>query len=96
LIADYDQIEKAMASRWADSISDNSAPRATLREMQDANGLAKAQIIVTLLQANKCALPDYAPSIKRYVSAALTCSTDRLQAGSDAPSCKMDNWQPGE
>jgi hypothetical protein len=95
LASDYDQIEKAMASRWADSLGDNSAPRATLREMEDANGLAQAQIILTLMQANRCPLPDHAPSLKRYVSAALACSTARLKSSSEAPECKMESWQPG-
>lgn len=95
LAADYDQIEKAMASRWATSIGDNSAPRATLREMEDANALSQAQIILTLMQASRCPLPDHAPSIKRYLSAALACSTARLKGGSDVPECKMESWTPG-
>ncbi|MBA3942140.1 MAG: hypothetical protein C0520_13100 [Sphingopyxis sp.] len=94
MTADYDQLEKAMASRWADSIGDNSAPRATLRAMEDANSLSQGSIVVTLMQANRCALPDHAPSIKRYLGAALTCSTDRLKGGADVPSCKMESWQP--
>jgi hypothetical protein len=92
LAADYDQIEKAMASRWADQIGDNSAPRATLSEMRDANALSQAQIIITLMQANKCALPDHAPSIKKYLSAALACSTARLKSGADASECKLQDW----
>ena len=95
LAADYDQIEKAMASRSTDSLGDNSAPRATLREMEDANGLAQAQIILTLMQTNRCPLPDHAPSIKRYFSAALACSTARLKSSSEAPECQMESWQPG-
>jgi hypothetical protein len=95
LTSDYDQIEKAMASRWTDSLGDNSAPRATLREMEDSNGLAQAQIILTLMQANRCPLPDHAPSLKRYLSAALACSTARLKSSSEAAECKMETWQPG-
>ena len=92
LSADYDQYEKAMASRWADGIADNSAPRATNRAIEDSNALMQAQITLTLMQANRCSLPDHAPSIKKYVSEALTCSTDRLKAGADAPSCDMKTW----
>ncbi|HEU0099436.1 MAG TPA: hypothetical protein VFQ67_11760 [Allosphingosinicella sp.] len=94
LTADYDQIEKAMASRWSSSLGDNSAPRATMREMEDSNGLAQAQIILTLMQANRCTLPDHAPSIKRYLSAALACGTARLKGGAEVPECKMEAWQP--
>jgi hypothetical protein len=94
--ADFDQVEKALASRWANSIADNSAPRATVREMENANDLSRASMIITLMQANKCALPDHAPSLKRYLSAALTCATERLKSGPEAPACKMETWQPKE
>jgi hypothetical protein len=95
LAANYDQVDKAMASRFAEGVGDNSAPRATLREMEDSNGLAQAQIILSLMQANHCALPDHAPSIGRYLSAALACSTARLKGGADPAECKMETWQAG-
>ncbi|MGN6495938.1 MAG: hypothetical protein ACTHK5_01155 [Tsuneonella sp.] len=93
LSADYDQYEKAMASRFAESVGDNSAPRATNRAIEDSNSLSQAQITLVLMQASHCTLPDHAPSIKRYLTEALTCSTDRLKAGgADAPSCDMKKW----
>jgi hypothetical protein len=92
LVADYDQYEKAMASRWAESIGDNSAPRATNRAIEDSNALTQAQITLALMQASRCTLPDHAPSIKKYISEALTCSSDRLKFGNNAPSCEMKNW----
>lgn len=93
LAAEYDQIEKSLAMIYADGVGDNSAPRETNRQMRAANDMARASIVVTLLQANRCSLPDHAPSMARYFSPALTCSTDQLKTP-QPESCKMENWQP--
>jgi len=93
LARDYDQIDKALAMTEAEGIGDNSAPRATNRELESSNFLTRASIMVTLMEAHHCALPDHAPSITRYFSPALTCSTDRLKT-EQPESCKMENWQP--
>ena len=52
-------------------------------------------MIITLMQAHHCTLPDHAASIKRYFSPALTCSTDRLKS-QEPESCKTENWQPSQ
>jgi hypothetical protein len=95
LAGDYDQVEKALAMTFAEGVGDNSAPRETYRQIESSNSLAQANMIITLMEARHCALPDHAPSIKRYFSPALTCSTDRLKT-SQPESCKMENWQPSE
>lgn len=77
---------------FAEGVGDNSAPRETNRQIETSNSLAQGSMIITLMQARHCTPPDHAPSIKRYFSPALTCSTDRLKA-EDPASCKMDNWQ---
>jgi hypothetical protein len=94
LAADYDLIEKIMASRYADAVGDNSAQRAAVRETADANDLARAQIILTLLQHGRCPLPDHAPSNARYLDAATVCAEARLRDGANAPVCNMANWRP--
>ncbi len=94
LANDYDHIEKTMASRYADAVGDNSAPRAAVRETADANDLARAQIILTLLQHGRCPLPDHAPSNARYLDAATVCAAARLREGANAPVCNMANWRP--
>jgi hypothetical protein len=96
LARDYDQIEKGMALTWAEGVGDNSAPRDTSRKIEQSNFLARASMMLTLMQAHHCQLPDHAPSDARYMSNALTCSTDLLRSGADAPSCKMDTWQPSK
>lgn len=94
LASAYDGVEKSLALTYAEGVGDNSAARETNRQMENANDLAKASMILTLMQAHHCAMPNHAPSMATYISSALTCATDRLKGVSDAPSCKMDTWQP--
>lgn len=94
LMSVYDGASKDLAANNAASIGDNSAPRATLRAMEDANTLAEARIALDLMRDNRCALPKTTPSYIWYISAALTCSTDRLKAGAgqSPTSCDRSTW----
>jgi hypothetical protein len=94
LAKSYDQVEKSLAMTYAEGVGDNSAVRETNRQTENSNDLAKASIVISLMQAHHCTLPDHAPTMGTYISDALTCATDRLKGTADAPSCKMENWQP--
>ncbi len=94
LAADYDRIEKEMAGRYANAVGDNSAERGTMRAVEDNNELARAQIVLTLLQHGRCPMPDHAPSIERYLGPATICAEARLREGANAPVCNMANWRP--
>lgn len=96
LAADYDQIDKALALTFAEGVGDNSAPRETNRQIENANYLSRASMMLTLMAAHHCSMPDHAPSDARYMTPALTCATDMIKTGADAPSCKTDNWQPSK
>lgn len=97
LMRQYDGASMDLAANFASSVGDNSAPRATLRQMEDANSLATAKIALDLMRDNRCPMPKSAPSMGPYVSQALACATDRMKAsGSESPeSCKRENWKPG-
>lgn len=94
LMSTYDGASKDMAGNFADSVGDNSAPRATLRAMEDSNSLAQAKIALDLMRDNRCPLPKQAPAAAWYMSAALTCENDRLKAaGAESPpSCDRSKW----
>lgn len=94
LKGDYAHVEKLMASRSADGLTDDSAPRATMRAAQDTADLTRAQLIVTLMQANHCTLPNHAASEMTYLLPAMTCKTDEMKGTASPPSCKMQDWQP--
>jgi len=96
LTADYEQINKALALTYAEGVGDDSAPRETNRQVETANNLSRASMTLTLMQAHHCSMPDYEPSVARYMSPALTCATDMLKSGADAASCKMESWQPSK
>lgn len=93
LAADYDQIEKALAMTFAEGSMEGNAASEANRQLVASNYLAQASITITLMQANRCPLPDHAPSVQRYFSAALACATDRQKEQSPA-SCKTENWKP--
>lgn len=96
LMRQYDGASMDLAAGFAESVGDNSAPRATLREMENANALSTAKIALDLMRDNRCPMPKSAPSTATYMSAALTCRTDRFKAtGTESPeSCKRENWKP--
>lgn len=96
LMRQYDGASMDLAGGFAESVGDNSAPRATLREMENANALSTAKIALDLMRDNRCPLPKSAPSTATYMNAALTCRTDRFKAtGTESPeSCKRENWKP--
>lgn len=92
LSSDWKRYEQNMSSRFVDGIADNSAPRATMREMREANDLMSAQITLQFMRDSKCTLPKRAPSASTYMSDALACSTARLKGGDDPPECDRSKW----
>lgn len=92
----YEGVSMDLASNFADSVGDNSAPRATLRAMEDANSLATAKIALDLMRDNHCPVPKSVPSMASYISQALTCSADRTKtpAATAPASCDKANWKP--
>jgi hypothetical protein len=93
LARDYDAASKDLAVNEAEGIGDNSAPRATLRAMEDANTLSFANITLALMRDNHCPMPKSAPAAVFYLSPALTCATDRLKGTASPPSCDRSTWQ---
>jgi len=89
---------KDAAQSWAESIGDNSAPRAQLAQAKVANEYTEVQINLKLLIENKCPVPTKPLRWATYAVEALQCSNDRLSARlkgatDDPPSCKIENWK---
>jgi hypothetical protein len=98
LMRTYEGVSMSLADNFTSAVGDNSAPRATLRAMEDANSLTEARIALDLMRDNHCPLPKTTPSYIWYLSPALTCSTDKLKGvGNGAPpSCDHSTWKPME
>ncbi|HVJ03304.1 MAG TPA: hypothetical protein VM662_14060 [Sphingomonas sp.] len=96
LMADYERTSKNLANNLASSVTDNSAPRATLRAMEDANDLATAKMALDLMRDNRCTLPKHVPSASRYALSALKCANARYgaKAGETPAECKREDWKP--
>jgi hypothetical protein len=86
-----------LADIEAEEVGDNSAPRATMREMRTANQLMLARITLDLMQASHCQLPTREPVSAAYALPALQCRNAimRMQAGQRdlPPECNRENWQ---
>lgn len=97
LANDYRRHEMNLADIDAEGVGDNSAPRATLREMRTANELTLANMTLQLMQAHRCALPDREPSGAAYSLAALQCRNAmmRMSPGQrDLPAeCNRGGWE---
>lgn len=92
----YDGVSMDLAQNHADAFGDNSAPRATLRAMEDANSLTEARFALDLMRDNHCPLPKKTPSYIWYISPAMECATDRLKGQAAPPSCDHGTWKPME
>ena len=94
LATDYERASMNLADNFAAGLADNSAPRATLRATEDNNTLLEAQMTLHLMEANKCKMPDRAPTASKYAVQALECRTARLKGDENPPQCKRETWQP--
>lgn len=94
LSADYENASKDLAENLVAGVSDNSAPRATLRAIEDNNILLRAQQTFEIMKLNKCTMPTRAPTGTRYMIPALECRTERLRGTRDSPKCDRKTWKP--
>ena len=87
--------EQNIASEFAEGIGDNSAPRATNRELRVNTYWTQIHVNLVQAQSNRCPPITRVISGSHYLSAALTCATDRMRSGGTTPdSCKRSNWKP--
>lgn len=91
--AEIENQEKDLAAIQVDGLSDNSAPRATLRQQKRTNALTRIAISVDLMAQNKC--PPLSAPIDElaYITDALACETALLERKSDDPACKRADWK---
>ena len=94
LARDWKAVEYELADNHAEGVTDDSAPRATMRAVRDQNALLKAQIAVSLMRHHKCALPKRAPSSLTYMLDAIKCRTKKLEGNYKATECDYSTWTP--
>ena len=86
------QLKKA-AQNWVAGVGDNSAPRATLRELETSNALALARMNLDLATLNKCPVRTKPLNPMIYMGEALDCNLQTLKGVKDSPACKMQDWE---
>jgi hypothetical protein len=94
LARDWRSIEYDLANNYAAGVTDDSAPRATMRAAQNAEALARAQITLALMRDNKCSIPKRAPSQMTYALGAMKCRTEMMKSNYKAPECDRSTWTP--
>jgi hypothetical protein len=73
----------------AEGISDNSAPRATMREQKKIGYKTDIQTTLNLMAAQKCELPKSTPNAAKYLTSALDCSLKNMKATNESEMCDM-------
>lgn len=93
LQSDWRSVEITLAQNSAEGIGDNSAPRATLRAMEDNNALIRAQMTLELMRAAGCTLPARAPVAGTFLLDAMECQTALLRGGrAGEGACETATW----
>jgi hypothetical protein len=87
-------VEYDLAESYAEGVTDNSAPRATMRAARDQDSLLKAQIALSLMRENKCTLPKRVPSSLTYMLNAMKCQTEKLKGNYKSTECDYSTWTP--
>ena len=83
LAADWKLVELNLARNLAAGMDDDSAPRATLRAVEDSASMTSASITMRLMEVNHCPLPTRAPSGRTYMLKAMDCKLAELKANSE-------------
>lgn len=80
---------KNVAGADAEGFSDNSAPRATMRNSKMTAELAQVQVLVAQMQALKCPASQEPYTYSKYSQAAYGCAL-----ASSKENCDKSNWKP--
>jgi len=95
LLESFEEFYKSIAIIEAESVGDNSAPRAQLRTLRIIRLQNKQHIILRFATAHKCKLPASPGSYGDYYLAALKCRNKSVETGKyDSPECNRSNWKP--
>lgn len=87
--------EMRLSSLDAQSVGDNSAPRATMRRAEQGGVYSQIQANISLMAAHRCAPYPYPISGSAFMLSALECETAMLGWTSSRPlpeSCNRANW----
>ena len=88
----YEESNKAIGASVARSLSDNSAPRQTNRELEIINERLQQLIVLQQMRAYGCRFPTETSGGGAYLMKALECETAMLRGRQDAPECDRDKW----
>ncbi|MGB2178921.1 MAG: hypothetical protein ACPH9E_13405 [Hyphomonas sp.] len=90
----FDRANRMVAYKELTGIADNSAPRATMRELQILNERTKQQMLLTVAMQIGCDPNNFNPiGNSEYVPDGLACATAELRGSVNAPECDISLWK---
>ncbi|MES1241794.1 MAG: hypothetical protein ABUT39_09270 [Acidobacteriota bacterium] len=87
---------KQISSERASGITDNSAPRETMRAARVANYLQVISMNLALMKENKCPARQRPIVLGEFMKNALECELATIKGEKDPPACNFDNWKREE
>lgn len=99
LLKQFEFQNKRFAMIFAEGIGDDSAERATRRELQTVNARLFQLVLLDFLRANNCTLPKQPGDMNLYLPSAMDCQNTRKRTNDpDHPdtkkACDIAAWQP--
>ena len=92
LAAHYDRLNRHNALLFAESMGDNSAPRATVSELKQIDNRLKQLAVLDFMRAKKCEYP--ADVENSYILSAGKCALEELKGNYRADICDFTKWSP--
>jgi hypothetical protein len=90
----YDMTHRAIAAIDAEDIGDNSAPRATLRQLKILSEKQDQLILLEFMRSRGCPAPSAVGASVLYMLPAMECATAKLTGKELEAKCDQSKWVP--
>jgi hypothetical protein len=88
----YDMIHRAIAGIDAEDIGDNSAPRATVRQLKILSEKQDQLILLEFMRSRGCPAPSTVGASVLYMLPAMECATAKLTGKEMEAKCDESKW----
>jgi hypothetical protein len=96
LSSEYDFQDRQIALTEAEGLVDDSAPRATVREMENLNRRQQKMTLVEIMRGQNCPLPSSVDGDAQYLPEAMACRIASARGQAEGTECKISNWTGAE
>lgn len=90
----FDFIHRQIAMKDAEGVADDSAPRATMRELEMLNMRQEQLILLEFMRMRSCSAPSRVGGAVLYMLPAMNCRLARMRSDADTEEkCDMSKWE---